>query len=267
VNDRREARASTMTDTEAYADELGGRERLSSCIVSICALVCACNGLECLHQPSAAIECVRTHGALGSSAVTGSHSTEDRRVFHKRRVQIWRHEVRIEPLVSVEPRLKEVNHRAKRRSGAGIVQRRMERLMTLEYDVVIEHATVSGLPKRGMSRSHLSGQGLPRCKRESVYSSRDDAVERADGLIEILGVGGSHRRRSDSWPRAAAIDHQQPFGQQPTDCFTHGSAAHVQLGGKRGFRCSGPGSYVPPNQQMPHSQIGIGAVGLALRAP
>jgi hypothetical protein len=24
---------------------------------------------------------------------------------------------------------------------------------------------------------------------------------------------------------------------------------------------------VPPNQQMPHSQIGIGAVGLALRAP
>jgi hypothetical protein len=144
----------------------------------MCALLCACNSLEGLHQPSAAIERVRTHGARGSSAVTGSHGIEDRRVFDERRVQIRRHEVCIEPLVSVESRLKEVNHRAKRRSGAGLMQRRMKRLMTLEHDIVVEDASLSGAPKRGMSRTHLGGEGLPCRHRESVNAPRDDAIYR-----------------------------------------------------------------------------------------
>ena len=218
------------------------------------------NCLESLHQASAAIERVGTHGALGGAGVAGSHSTDDRRVFDERGFQIGRHEVRIEPLVSVEPRLQEVDYRAKRWCGAGIVERRMERLMTVEHNVVIEDASASGLPKRGMSRSHLGGQGLTCREGESVNSPRDDAIERAYGLIEILGVGGSHRRRGNPRPRATAIGHQQPFGQQATDCFTHGSAAHVQMSGKRRLRCPSPGSYVPTNEQMANSQIWIGVV-------
>jgi hypothetical protein len=143
--------------------------------------------------------------------VTGSHSTDDRLVFDKRGVQIGHHEVCMEPLVSVEPRLQEVDHPAKRRSGARIVQRGMERVMAPEHDVVIELATESGAPKRGMSRSQLSGTGLSCCERESVNSSRGGTFQRACGLIDILSVGDSHRSSSDPRPRATAIDHKQPF--------------------------------------------------------